>query len=361
MAIQFTGGRVIFKSNGLYPFTSFTFTSAGVSGSNPPTLQQLRAAYTGSVSGSVFASNSNYFTTGSFQGYQIWTVPFDGTYEIEAAGARSGIAVYPVGTPKPYWGGAIIRGRYNLSQGQKVVMVVGQPALTPTTSATAYNGPGGGGGTYIVLSGSNTPIIIAGGAGAGGGYSNDTAALRSGSNGATTMSGSLSFFNAPGGTGSLGGMSHRSTSSLISANPYDAGGGGGFLGSGFNGLGVVANTTNASTGGGGLAFLSGSTGGVAASTFTPNQATAGGFGGGGGGSPIAGGGGGGYSGGAGSYRAGSTLSDGGGGGGSFAGIGVTTLATSNGLYENLSTFSGSAITNLNAYNSGSGYIKITRL
>jgi hypothetical protein len=212
-----------------------------------------------------------------------------------------------------------------------------------------------------VLSGSNTPIIVAGGAGAGGAYSGDAAGvLRSGSNGATTMSGSLSFFNAPGGTGSLGGVSHRSTSSLISANPYDAGAGGGFLGSGFNGGGVVANTTNASYGGGGLAFLSGSTGGVFASTFT-TQATAGGFGGGGGGSPIAGAGGGGYGGGGGSYRATSTTSDGGGGGGSFVGLGVTALATSNGLYENLSTFSGSAITNLNSYNSGSGYIKITKL
>jgi hypothetical protein len=362
MAIQFTGGKVLFNANlyALYDFSSFTFTSANVSGSTPPTLQQLRAAYTGSVSGSVFAGNPLYFTTGSFQGYQIWTVPATAIYEIEAAGARSGIAVYPTGTPKTYWGGAIIRGRYNLTQGQKVVMVVGQSALTPGAGATAYNGPGGGGGTYFVLSGSNTPIIIAGGAGAGGGYSGDGAVLRSGSNGATTTSGSLSFFNAPGGTGSLGGVSHRSTSSLVSGNPYDAGGGGGFLGSGFNGGGVVANTTNASYGGGGLAFLSGSTGGVFASTFTA-QATAGGFGGGGGGSPIAGAGGGGYSGGAGSYRATSTTSDGGGGGGSFAGVGVTSLATSNGLYENLSTFSGSAITNLNAYNSGSGYIKITKL
>jgi len=364
MAIQFTGGRVTFNANlyALYDFSSFTFTSANISGSTPPTLQQLRAAYTGSVSGSVFAGNPLYFTTGSFQGYQIWTVPANATYEIEVAGARSGIANYPLNAPKKYWGGAIIRGRYNLTQGQKIVMVVGQPALNPTTAATSYNGPGGGGGTYFVLSGSNTPIIIAGGAGAGGAYSGDASGiLRSGSNGATTMSGSLSFFNAPGGTGSLGGRSHISTASVVSSNPYDAGGGGGFLGSGFNGLGVVANTTNTQTGGGGLAFLSGSTGGVAASSFTPSQATVGGFGGGGGGTPIAGGGGGGYSGGAGSFRAGSTLSDGGGGGGSFAGLGVTTLATSNGLYENLSTFSGSAITNLNAYNSGSGYIRITKL
>jgi hypothetical protein len=363
MAIQFTGGKVLFNANlyALYDFSSFTFGSAGVSGSTPPTIQQLRAAYTGSVSGSAFAGNPLYFTTGSFQGYQIWTVPATATYEIEAAGARSGIAIYPTNAPKTYWGGAIIRGRYNLTQGQKVVMVVGQPALTPPTQNNSYNGPGGGGGTYFVLSGSNTPIIIAGGAGAGGAWTGDTGTIRSGSNGQTTTFGTASWGGAPGGTGSLGGMSHRNAAGTISLNTYDGGGGGGFLGNGFNGDGSITKPyTNSNSGGGGLAFLSGSTGGNAATTFT-GQATLGGFGGGGGGTPIAGGGGGGYSGGGGGYRTTSTAADGGGGGGSFVGLGVTTLATSNGLYENLSTFSGSAITNLNAFNSGSGYIKITKL
>lgn len=359
MAIQFIGGQVLMKTNGLYDFTSFTFNSV-VTGSAPPTLQLLRAVYTSSFSGS-WASNPQYFTTGSYQGYQIWTVPFDGTYEIEAAGARSGIATYPIGLPKPYWGGAIIRGNVQLSKGQKVVMVVGQAANRPSGTGISYNGPGGGGGTYFVLSGSNTPIIVAGGAGAGGAYSGDSGTIRSGSNGQTTTFGTASWGGALGGTGSLGGMSHRNAIGTVSLNPYDAGGGGGFSGSGFNGAGVVANTTNGSTGGGGLSFLAGGTGGVASSTYTPTNATAGGFGGGGGGSPIAGGGGGGYSGGAGSYRSVSTTSDGGGGGGSFVSTTITSLATSNGLYENLSTFSGSAITNLNAYNSGSGYIKITKL
>ncbi len=356
MAVIFDNGFYT-SARQLYPFSSFTFTTAGVSGSTPPTLQRLTSAYTGSSSGSYF-SNTQYFSTGSFQGYQIWTVPKTATYEIEAAGARSGIAIYPVGTPKTFWGGAIIKGRYQLTQGQKITMVVGQHALQPT-SAPSYNGPGGGGGTYVVISGSNTPIIIAGGAGAGGGYSGDTATLRSGSDGRTTTFGTSSWGGAPGGTGSMGGRSRISTGSVTSANTYDAGGGGGFLGSGYNGSGLVSNTTNGSVGGGGLAFLSGSTGGVAASSFTPAQATAGGFGGGGGGTPIAGGGGGGYSGGAGSYRAGNPQADGGGGGGSFVNSLVTSLSTSNGLYDNSSTFSGSAITNLNAYNSGSGYIKIT--
>jgi hypothetical protein len=362
MAIQFTGGKVLFNANlyALYDFSSFTFTSANISGSTPPNLQLLRAVYTSSASGSVFAGNPTYFTTGSFQGYQIWTVPQTATYEIEAAGARSGIATYPTNAPKTYWGGAIIRGRYNLTQGQKVVMVVGQTGLTPSNAA-AYNGPGGGGGTYFVLSGSNTPIIIAGGAGAGGSWSGDSGTIRSGSNGQTTMSGSTSWGGAPAGTGSLGGMSHRNATGTVSLNTYDAGGGGGFLGNGFNGDGTITKPfTNANHGGGGLSFLSGSTGGNAATSF-PAQATLGGFGGGGGGTPITAGGGGGYSGGAGSYRNLGTAADGGGGGGSFVGVGVTSLATSNGLYQNSSDFSGSAITNLNAFNSGSGYIKITKI
>jgi hypothetical protein len=367
MAIQFTGGKVLFNANlyALYDFSSFTFTSANVSGSTPPTIQLLRAVYTSSVSGSVFAGNPLYFTTGSFQGYQIWTVPATATYEIEAAGARSGIAVYPTTTPKTYWGGAIIKGRYNLTQGQKVVMVIGQTGSTPTGTGLAYNGPGGGGGTYFVLSGSNTPIIIAGGAGAGAAYSGDSTGggiLRSGSNGQTTMSGSTSWGGGAGGTGSLGGMAHRNITGSVSINIYDGGGGGGFSGSGYNGDGTITKPFTSTTyGGGGLSFLAGATGGTAASSYTPLQATVGGFGGGGGGGPITAGAGGGYSGGGGGYRSVGTTSDGGGGGGSFAGLGVTSLATSNGLYENLSTFSGSAITNLNAFNSGSGYIKITKL
>lgn len=356
----------IVSTGSLYDFTTFTFTTAGVSGSAPPTFQRLLAAYTGSAPGIYFTTASN-FTTGSFQGYQIWTVPQTATYEVEVAGAASGLTNYPTPAGR-YTNGAIIKGRVSLTQGQKFVMVVGQRSLNATTSATAYNGIGGGGGTYFVLSGSNTPYLVAGGAGGPGAYSGDVMGqggiLKSGSlngNGSTSTTGSLSKNNAPGGSGSYGGRSHINTGSLVSSNVYDSGGGGGFLGSGYNGLNVIANTTNNSTGGGGLAFLSGSTGGVAATTFTPNQATQGGFGGGGGGTPIAGGGGGGYSGGGGAWGSGQPASDGGGGGGSYINSSVTFISTSNGLYDGLSSFNGSAITNLNLFNTGSGYIKITKL
>jgi hypothetical protein len=284
MAITFSNGFRI-GSTALYPFTSFTFTTVGVSGSLGPSGSILLAAYTGSSSGSYF-SNPQYFTTGSFRGYQIWTVPETATYEIEVAGAASGVSSYP----RIYSGsmGAIVKGRVPLTQGQKFVMVVGQRSLNTATTGLAYVGVGGGGGSFFVLSGSNTPYLVAGGAGGQGAYSSDVMGfagiLKSGSlagNGSTATTGSLSRHNAPGGTGSLGGRSHINTASVVSTNLYDGGGGGGFLGNGMRGDGTFTMTALGSHGAGGYAFLSGSVGGFAATTYTPNSATAGGFGGGG--------------------------------------------------------------------------------
>lgn len=364
MAITFSNGFTI-GSNALYPFTSFRFTTAGISGSAGPLGTALLAAYTGSTSGSYF-SNPSFFTTGSFQGYQIWTVPQTATYEIEIAGAASGISSYP----RIYSGsmGAIVKARVSLTQGQKFTMVVGQRSLNTNTSGLAYVGVGGGGGSFFVLSGSNTPYLVAGGAGGQGAYSGDVMGfagiLKSGSlagNGSTATTGSLSRHNAPGGTGSLGGRSHINTASVASLNIYDAGAGAGFLGNGMRGDGTFTMTSLAAYGAGGYAFLSGAVGGFAATSYTPAQATQGGFGGGGGGSPIAGGGGGGYAGGAGSWGSSQPASDGAGGGSSYIISTANTIATSDGNYDGLSTFSGSSITNLSSYNSGSGYIQIIKL
>jgi len=333
MAIEFRGGNISIGSTALYPFTSFMFTTAGTSGSTGPLGTRILAAYTGSSSGSYF-SNRTFFTTGSFQGYQIWTVPETATYEIEVAGAASGVSSYPI----IYSGsmGAIVKARVPLTQGQKFTMVVGQRSLNTAISGLAYVGVGGGGGSFFVcgsLSG----------------------------NGSTATTGSLSRHNAPGGTGSLGGRSHINTASVVSSNLYDGGGGGGFLGNGMRGDGTFTMTQLGSHGAGGFAFLSGSVGGLPALTYTPNNATAGGFGGGGGGTPIAGGGGGGYAGGGGSWGSSQPASDGGGGGSSYIISTATTISTSDGNYGGLNTFSGSAIANLNSYNSGSGYIRITKL
>lgn len=367
MGIEFRNGNIIIGPAELYPFTSFMFTTTGISGSTGPTIAQLRMAYTGSSSGSHF-SNPTFFTTGSFQGYQIWTVPQTATYEIELAGAASGLINYPAPAGR-YTNGAIIKGRTQLTQGQKFVMVVGQRSLNATIAASAFNGIGGGGGSFFVLSGSNTPYLVAGGGGGMGAYSSDTSGftgLKSGSlsgNGSTATTGSTSRQGAPGGTGSLGGRTHINTGSILSVNGYDGGGGGGFTGNGFRGDGVLA-TNPSGTGnypGAGMSFVSGAVGGNASTTWQNVQSTFGGFGGGGGGSPIAGGGGGGYAGGGGSYASTTTSSDGAGGGASYILSTITTIATSDGNYGGLTTFSGSSITNLNSYNSGSGYIRITKL
>ncbi len=364
MAITFLNGFRIGPTE-LYPFSSFTFTTTGISGSTGPTYNQLMVAYTGSTSGSYF-SNPTFFTTGAFNGYQVWTVPQTATYEVEIAGAASGVSSYPT----TYSGsrGAIIKANVPLTQGQKIIMVVGQRSLNTAISGLAYVGVGGGGGSFFVLSGSNNPLLIAGGAGGQGAYSGDVMGfpgqLKSGSlhgSGSTSTTGSLSRHNAPGGTGSLGGRSHINTGSVVSSNLYDGGAGGGFLGNGMRGDGTFTMTAHASHGAGGFAFVSGSVGGLAATSYTPNNATAGGFGGGGGGTPIAGGGGGGYAGGAGSWGSSQPASDAGGGGASYITSSVSSVFTSNGLYDGLNTFSGSNITTIGAFNSGSGYIRVRKL
>lgn len=364
MAITFSNGFTIGPTE-LYPFNSFTFTSVGLSGSFGPTFTQLRTAYTGSSSGSYF-SDTNYFTTGAFQGYQMWTVPQTATYEIEVAGAATGTSSYPSFNSGSK--GAIIKGRIGLTQGQKIVMVVGQRSLNTNVSGLSYVGVGGGGGSFFVLSGSSyIPLLIAGGAGGQGAYSGDplgAGILRSGSlhgSGSTSTTGSLSFRNAPGGTGSLGGRSHISTGSVVSSNGYDGGGGGGFLGNGYRGDGSATMTSLTTHGAGGFAFVSGAVGGFAATQYSPANATSGGFGGGGGGTPIAGGGGGGYAGGAGSFATSNPVADGAGGGASYITSSVTNISSSDGRYDGLTTFSGSSITSLGSFNSGSGYIRITKI
>lgn len=367
MAITFINGVTI-GPTALYPFTSFMFTTAGTSGSNGPTGTRLLTAYTGSASGSYF-TNTQYFTTGSFQGYQIWTVPQTGTYRIEAAGARGGTST--AYSSSLTWGrGAIMRADIPLTQGQKLMMVVGQ--YTDGNGAQAntwntYQGYGGGGGSFVTLSGSvATPLLVAGGGGGTGKYSVYSATVFTGKNGTTGPSGSASVRGALGGSGSLGGRSHINSASVVSLNQYDGGGGAGFNGNGWNGDGTITKPYNSSTyGEGGYSFISGSKGGQEGSSWSRPSTyagSAGGFGGGGGGNGIiVGGGGGGYSGGGGAWANGNAQADGGGGGGSYITPIATNIATSDGNYDNLSTFSGSSITNIGSYNSGNGYIIITKL
>ena len=70
----------------LFEFSSFTFKSIVSRGSrNGPNSGQMTSEY----SGEAFNDGTN-FSQGSYQGYQLWTVPADGNYQIEAGGARGG-------------------------------------------------------------------------------------------------------------------------------------------------------------------------------------------------------------------------------------------------------------------------------
>jgi hypothetical protein len=261
----------------LYPFTTFTFTSAGAIGRFGPTLSTCVTDYTNR--GATWASNTTYFNMNT-QGIQEWTVPETGVYQIRAQGARGGT----VSSTRFGGWGADMRGDFNLVKGEVLSILVGHPG-TQTPLATGNKGGGGGSFVWKKDLGENGLLIAAGG---GGG----SQASANGVNASTTTSGTRKSDN----TGSAGTNGNGTT----------------------NGAGWLTNgIRNTASGGDTISPvrpLAGGTGGTGYST-----AHQGGFGGGGagGGSPSttqAGGGGGGYSGGAG---LGTPAAVGGGGGGSF--------------------------------------------
>jgi len=246
----------------------FTFTNCGVSGRSGPSVSQINSTYAGtSLDGNV--------TAGWKAGYQKWIVPVTGHYWIEAYGARGG------NSAKKGGGGTFVRGKFSLTAGQILNIVVGQ---TGKDISGSY-GASGGGGSFVVTDTNSTPLIIAGGGGGAGG-TRDSIRFATGENGADTA-------DTIGGKNGYGGQGGRS------------GGGGGFLGNG----------NSYYSGQGGLSFQFGLTGGTPTSS-----GDSGGFGGGGAthlNSWKQGGGGGGYSGGAAPKGDKGIFSEEGAGGGSF--------------------------------------------
>jgi hypothetical protein len=228
----------------------FTFTNCGATGRNGPTEAQIQSEYNGT-------NLQDAVSTGWKAGYQKWTVPATGDYWIEALGARGGNSNYYGSS------GAFVRGKFSLTVGDELNIVVGQAG---GDNPGRSNGAAGGGGTFVVADTNNTPLVIAGGGG-GCGNKDSWYKITSGQIGVygTAKSGGL---NGSGGQGGLGG------------------GGGGFLTSG------SGSSTN-----GGKSFQAGLTGGDSSS-----DGKDGGFGGGGATHYTTwnnGGGGGGYSGGGG--------------------------------------------------------------
>ena len=136
----------------LYPFTSHTFTTCGATGRTGPSESMCESAY----SSESWSSDNNFFTQGSFQGYQLWTVPQNGDYQIQITGADGGQ------DDGVHGGGYNHSGTFTLTGGDKLTIVVGQPGLNHSDASA------GGGGSFVALgssAASATPLIIAGGGG----------------------------------------------------------------------------------------------------------------------------------------------------------------------------------------------------
>lgn len=299
----------VFAFSGFVSAQTYTFTSAGLSGSVGPTQAQINTAYASTnLSGLVTVAS----------GIQSWTVPATGMYEITAFGPQGGNSSDNIAGGL----GAKIKGEFNLTAGTVLDIVVGHRGDNAPTSAC-----GGGAGGSGVRQGA-TLLIVAGGGGGGGKSGNTGVGANSGNNGTSSSSGAIS-----GGTGGNGGNAAASNGGGC--------GGGGMLTAGAKPPGGTPNQA----GPGGFAAAGG-----AQSIWCGGTAGAGGFGVGGGGGGEGqhggGGGGGGYSGGAGGEWSASGWCStgpayGGGGGGSY----------------NI----GSNAVNTGSFNTGDGKVVINRM
>lgn len=309
-----------------FAFTSFTFTSANLTGQNGPTLAQCLQAY--NTVNNPWLNNTAFFNVTS-QGIQEFTVPQTASYRISARGGDGG--VFPGTTTtvnKAFPGaGALVSGTFFISKDTKLYIVVGQ---RPSSDAgqSNINGSAGGGGTFVY--GGTTPtssigddafLYMAAGGGGGTGH---------GANVPTTT----------GGNGKGGSSTTNSRESLpgesFGINPRLGNGSTGNQGIGLGGNGGGNNSLGGSGGGTGWKGVGQSyqgPGGIAYQGFGGQRFQGGGntvdgpnlyggWGGGGGsdGNGNGGGGGGGYTGGgAGNGYGGTGYSSwgGGGGGGSF--------------------------------------------
>jgi hypothetical protein len=282
----------------------YTFTNAGQTGRYGPSQTRINNTYQGTnLEGKVVSNN----------GIQEWTVPADGLYRITAYGAEGGISSGGTITGK----GSIIKGNFNLLKKENIKILIGQKGETNTSTG----GGGGGGGTFVTTL-KNEPLLIVGG-GAGAVYYDY---LDTNLNALTTSTNNKSW-----------GIGRDSA----------GGGGGGLKENGRDENGSRGNVH-------GISFINGGLGG----TSTHN----GGFGGGGGASANN------YSGGGGGYIGGNEMGPSGGihgvnagGGRSFINLETTNIATSDGKYNNSTTFNSEPIENLNSYNTGHGKVTIEYL
>lgn len=258
--------------------TSYSLTTGGSTGPNPPSTGALTSAY---------ANTSLNGLVTSVNGMQSFTVPHTGVYQITAIGAQGG---YNGGH------GASISGNFTLTTGTVLKILVGQQGTQDNNGQ--FNAGGGGGGSFVTDNSNNIMVIAGGGGGNGDGYGGVPVLCCS-----STMESTINNNGNPYPNGSNGGSGGN-------------GGTCGFSNAG-TGAGFSGNGSSCNSGGASFSFLNGGAAGLG-----NNLTGDGGFGGGGGcynsGTGQRGGGGGGYSGGGGGYATnGNEPNAAGGGGGSY--------------------------------------------
>jgi hypothetical protein len=238
----------ITPASAAYAFTTHTFTPCGQTGQSGPSQASCRSAYSTTWD----ESDTNFTVSG---GIQIWTVPYTGLYRINAYGAAGSAGN---GGSAAGGKGAQVQGDFNLVEGDKIRILVGQMGVNSGYNSSDGASGSGGGGTFVIsgLSGTSDSqvLLIA----AGGGGSNDP--IYQGSN--TPGMGGLHTSSGTGEASNLGGSYRGNT---VSGASFANGGAGGYYSrggsTGIGGFGGGGATDDAPTGGGGWL---GGTGSVAA-------------------------------------------------------------------------------------------------
>ena len=346
VAAEFTGTQALYDLTESQTNTPnvFTFTTCGQTGRLGPTNQDILGNYTTPWHNSTAVP---YLKEGSFRGYQDWTVPVSGIYDFEVSGASA----YEGSGSGTAGRGAKIKGRVSLTKGEIITVAVGQRGGVPSSGAIG----GSGGGSFVVRKSGNEPLFVAGGGSA-------DANTTSGFDAQTTTRGGFGTggISRPGGVDGFGGPANNPAAGTNRLDQEGrSGGGGGFLGRGQNAFFQTQFGTNRPqfTQPGGGSFIDGLT--AEPNSQYDRSGGDGGFGGGASGNleNAQSGGAGGYSGGAGTRAVNTNWV--GGGGGSFITRSANNVGTSNGQYEDLSTFNNNPITNLNSYNTGEGSVVVT--
>ena len=138
------------RSDILYNFKYFQFTSCDKIGYLGPTLEECRNYYN-----NIYFNNNSYFS--NINGYQLWTVPETSYYSIHVYGANSINSNFYQGGK-----GAYINSEFFLMKDEQLLIVVGQQGSNINS---------GSGASFVVkgndysISTNNDILLIAGGAG----------------------------------------------------------------------------------------------------------------------------------------------------------------------------------------------------